>query len=97
MVQESFRGKYWLCVECREFVPDESSICECGHERYARSGKYAGIHVSVLPPGLQGDKMYVHRQNGKQVMDSMQANQRKKELQRVKERSARRAPRPVVI
>jgi len=41
--------------------------------------------------------MYVYRQNGKQVMDKMQAKQKEKELQRVKERNAQRAPKPYVI
>jgi len=98
-MQESFHGRYWYCSNCREFPPVELTVCECGHPRYPAAQRTLNplIHVSKIPPGLRGDKMYVYRQNGKQVMDKMQAKQKEKELQRVKERNAQRAPKPYVI
>ena len=97
MKTESYRGKYWWCKECREFAPDEQGVCVCGHIRYKPTVKDPKTFVPWIPLGLRGDKMYVHRQNGKQLMDSMVASQKKVELQRVKERKARNALRPIVI
>ncbi len=74
---KSNRGKYWRCSGCREFIPDEMAVCPSGHPRYEqRAVTNSHIHVSKIPPGLRGDKMYVYRQNGKQVMDKMQAKQK---------------------
>lgn len=90
-MDKSIRGKYWYCKGCREFIPDELNVCECGYERYSlhRTSVNPNIHVSKIPPGLRGDKMYVYRQNGKQVMDKMQAKQKEKATQGVKGRIER--------
>lgn len=91
-MKKSFRGKYWHCNNCGEFPPVELTVCECGHPRYPDSTRnnrnkvFPSIFVSKIPPGLRGDKMYIYRQNGKQLMDKMQAKQGEKELQKVKER-----------
>lgn len=87
MKRESFRGRYWRCSNCREFVPDEMAVCPKGHPRYEqRSLVNPNIHVSKIPPGLRGDKMFVYRQNGKQILDKMQAKQKEQATQRVKGR-----------
>lgn len=97
MKRESFHGRYWLCQSCHEFVPDELDVCECGNLRYSlhRTSVSPNIHVSKIPPGLRGDKMYVYRQDGKQVMDKMMKKQGEEIRKRTKERL--RSSRPVVI
>ncbi len=84
---KSVRGKYWRCKDCREFIPDEMAVCPSGHSRHEqRSLVNPNIHVSKIPPGLRGDKMFVYRQNGKQIMDKMQVKQEAQALQGVKDR-----------
>jgi len=88
---KSIRGKYWHCKQCRDFFPDENDICDNGHPRYeatSRSSKDPGVFVHKIPPGLQGDKMYIHRQNGLQVLNSLKEQKRKKEFERVKKLTA---------
>ncbi len=74
--RKSLRNRYWHCGTCQEMKPYEEDNCQdCGSLRpgaWSSKGNFLGLKI---PKGLQGDKMYIHRQNGKQVMDSMQAKQ----------------------